>query len=682
MTAAWIVIAIFLPPLAALAGAFLVRPRDPAPQLAVGLNAFAPGAGLAALGRPTLEVVIGVLFAQVSLILTGGSQNLWMYVPSMFVGGVWALFYTPLSPLTAKTIFHEQEVAVADQSSDSVAKLGKPPEQKSRAVESADAKGNHREDEDETVIENHYCVEVRCSECGASVPVPVLHHMAHCSFCGSDHLVVGHEETLFVTLPERVYDENVLREALLDHYRYQYYLRLYQRLVAPLARNATEATPNGALVNRSEFDAAIDSAEIAVSRKADAYRAKLADNLHVGHTRHLLTPYRHGMGTLYQTAFGRSPRDQEKFLRFDVGTVEAAVSATSSVKLPPMGKLSYLRALRPAVDLEPDMKTLPIDGSDEDLERGFGDLDRKRLIRDIQVIKLGSRFTREVTAVVWRPWWIAEVRGPDIDETVLLDGAAGSVVGSAPLIDESELVDLPQEARKPGAGLRFVPMQCPTCGHEFSFDPDAVLHFCHNCHRVCGVETGRKVNIPYGHIQTPDETGWDIVPFWQFPLRLRTGSGELLTDLMRLKDGIDGTFDQIDEAAPSRQHAFYVPAIRCINPRLMANAFNRLFLYAIRSRPLKETERFPTDLRPQPWTVSLAEPEARNLAPLYLANVFSRRDIARVNIHQVSSWLFEATQESAGKLMYLPVPQAVTEPFRRYVGRFRDDAVHYVTGRA
>jgi hypothetical protein len=151
---------------------------------------------------------------------------------------------------------------------------------------------------------------------------------------------------------------------------------------------------------------------------------------------------------------------------------------------------------------------------------------------------------------------------------------------------------------------------------------------------------------------------------------------------MRLKDGIDGTFDQIDEDSANRQHVFYVPAIRCINPRLMANAFNRLFLYAIRNRPPKELKRFPTDLRPQPWTVSLAEAEARNLAPLYLANVFSRRDIARVNIHQVASWLFEATQEAPGHLMYLSVPRPVTEPFRRYVGRFRDDAVHYVTGRA
>jgi hypothetical protein len=682
MTPSWTLFAVLTPPLAALLASFSLRPRDPAPQLAIALNAAMPGAGLAALGRPTLESVLGVLLSQVSLILAGRIENIWMYVPTMIVGGIWALAHTPLNPLATASAQIESERRLVDRVDGSGSSVKSAGMGSKASTATSSARQTREEDDAETVIENHYCVEVKCTECGAAVPVPVLHHMSHCSFCGSDHVVVGHEETLLVTLPERVYDKNVLREALLDHYRYQYYLKLYQRMVAPLARNATEASSSGVLVNRPEFDAAIDGAEVAVSRKADSYRSKLADNLHVGRTTHFLTPYRHGMGTLYQATFGRSPKDHEKLLRFEVGTIEAAVSATEAMDLPPMGKLSYLRALRPAVDLAADLKTLAMDGSDEDLEKGFGDLDRKRLSRDIQVIKLGSRFTREVTAVVWRPWWIAEVRGPDIDETVLLDGAAGSVVGPAPRIDESALVDLPQKAREPGIGLRFVPMECPTCGHEFGFDPDAVIHFCHNCHRVCGVVDGRKIDISYGHIPLPDGPGSDLVPFWRFPLRLRTGNGELLTDLMRLKDGIDGTFDQIGEDAPNRQHVFYVPAIRCINPRLMANAFNTLFLYAIRNRPPKELKRFPTDLRPQPWTVSLAEPEARDLAPLYLANAFSRRDIARVNIHQVASWLFEATQETDGHLMYLPVPQAVTEPFRRYVGRFRDDAVHHATGRS
>lgn len=671
MTPGWGIVSFFLPPLAAVLAARLLRPRKPPPQALIALNAILPGAGLAAAGRPTIEIVLGVVFAQTALIIVGGFQDIWMYVPSMVVGGCWALFHTPLSPFTRTggTIDRLRQRVLESELPTS----GKPTPTAARFTATAE--------DDETVIESHYCVEVKCTECGAAVPVPVLHHMAHCSFCGSDHLVVGHEETLFVTLPERVYDANVLREALLDHYRYRYYLNLYRKAVAPLAGRTTEASPSGALVKRTELDAAIEAAEAMVSRKADTYRSKLAQDLHVGTTLHFLTPYRHGMGTLYQAAFGRSKRDQEKLLRFDVGTIEAAVSAVKTTDLPPMGKLSYLRALRPAADLSTELLTMPLEGDDEDLVHAFGDLDHKRLARDIQTIKLGSRFTREVTAVVWRPWWIAEVRGPDIDQTVLLDSAAGSVVGPAPAVNPNLLVELPPAAREPGAGLRFVPMECPTCGEEFPFDPDAVLHFCHNCHRVCGVNEGRKVDVEYGHIPWPEEPGWDLVPFWRFPLRLRTGDGELLTDLVRLKDGIDGTLDQIGDDTPVRQHLFFVPAIRCINPRLMTSAFNRLFLYAIRRRRPKSRDRISLDLRPRPWTVSLAETEARDLAPLYLANAFSRRDIARVNVHQVASWLFAATQEAPGRLMYLPVPQTVTEPFRRYVGRFRDDAVHYVTGR-
>lgn len=671
MTPAWGLFSFLAPPLAAVSAWFLARPRQPSPRTVIALNALMPGAGLAAAGRSLLEIVLGVAFAQVSLILTGGVDELWMYAPSMAVGGVWALLLTPLSPLRRLEAGGPAGLLAAAAAAPAIGQAKAP------APAAAAAEG-----EDETVAESQYAVEVRCSECGGAVAVPVLHRMAHCSYCGSDHLVAGHDETLLVALPERVYDGNVLREALLDHYRYQHYLKLYARSVAPLARQATEASPSGSLVSRPEVDAAIDAAEAAVSRKADAFRSELCRSLHVGRTQHFLTPYRHGMGTLYQATFGRSPLDQEKLLRFDVGIVEAAVAATTAVAVPAMGKLSYLRALRPAASLPQELRTLPIDGDDTDLERAFGDLDRKRLSREVQVIRLGSRFTREVTAIVWRPWWVAEVRGPGIDETVLLDGAAGSVVGPAPRVDPESLVELPAAARETGRGLRFVPMQCPICGHEFSFDPDAVLHFCSNCHRVCGVNDGEKEVVEYGHVPAPPEPGWDTVPFWRFVLGLRTADGRVLTDLMHLKDGIDGSLDQIGDDAPVRQHVFYVPAIRCINPRLMTSAFNRLFLYAIRNRPPKELTRFPLEEHPQPWTVSLGEAEARDLAPLYLANVFSRRDIARVNVNQVAAWLFDARQEASGHLMYLPVPRAVTEPFRRYVGRFRGDAVHGVTGRS
>jgi hypothetical protein len=501
--------------------------------------------------------------------------------------------------------------------------------------------------------------------------------MARCGFCGSDHLVIGHDQTLNVTIPERVTDQNALREAVLDYYRYQHYLKLYKSAVGPLERSATEPSTSGVMVVRPEASAAIAAAEAAVSAKADMYRARLAASLAVVGTQHFLAPYRHGMGTLYQAAFGRNPQDQEKKLRFAIGLVEAATIATDAMELPEMGRLSYLRALVPAAQSPADLKTLPLDVDEGALQRAYGQLDRKQLVRDLNVIRLGVKFSEEVTAVVWRPWWIAEVEATGIHETLLVDSAAASVAGMAPYLNDEILEDLPEDVRLPGMGLRFVPMECPTCGHEYPFDSDAVVHFCHNCHRVCGVDGERKRELEYCHQPMPEGGEYDLVPFWYFPLRLRTGGGELLTDLIHFKDGIDGAMDQIGDAAEMRQHGILVPAFRCINMRLMAQSFGRLLLHTLRQPPRITGKRFPLDLRPRPWHVSLEEAEARNLLPLYLANAFGRRDVTKVKVNQVVDWLFEAVQESPGTLAFIPIPRPVTEPFRAYVGRYRSRAVQH-----
>ena len=456
----------------------------------------------------------------------------------------------------------------------------------------------------------------------------------------------------------------------------QHYLKLFQLSVPLVQVAATDATASGALVNRPEAEAAAAAAEAVVAKKADAYRAKLARRLHLGSTRRFLSPYRHGMGTLYQAGFGRSKEDQEKVLGFTIGTIEASAAASSALDLPEMGKLSYLRALRPAADCRANDRSLALDLDEQVLKRAFGRLDRKQLDRSISTIRLGSRFIREVNAVVWRPWWIVEVSGPRIHETVLVDSASASVIGAAPTFDHEELLtELPEAARDPGKGLHFVPMECPTCGHEFAFDSDAVLHFCHNCHRVCRVSGRRKEGVDYSRTTDATEPGLDLVPFWLFPLRIRTAGGELITDLAHLKDGIDGTLDQIGDDAPIRQHGLYVPAIRCINSRLMGSAFNRLFDHTIRQRYRIVHERWPLDVKPEPWSIHLDEPEVRTLTPLYLANAFGRRDMARVKVNQVADWLFEATQETEGRLVYLPIPEVVTNPFRRYVGRYRGRAL-------
>ncbi len=670
MSTGWVLIPLLGPPIAALVAHFVFASRTLPPAATIGLNALCPGVGLAAAGRPTLETVLAVLMTQASLLIAGTMGSLGYFVPFMVVGGVWASIYTPHNPLAVVSGTMD---AVSRRAPGSMMAM-----QQDRPAGSSIASQPPRSDDEIDEAAAGYAVEVRCTECGADVSVPVLQHMAHCGFCGSDHLLAGQEETLYLTLPEKAPGEAELKEALLDHYRYRHYLKLFQASVPMVQVGATDATASGALVTRPEAEAAAAAAEAVVAKKADAYRAKLARQLNLGRTRRFLSPYRHGMGTLYQAGFGRRREDQEKVLRFKIATIEASAASSSVIKLPEMGKLTYLRALKPAADCAAGERSLALDLDEAVLNRAFGRLDRKQLDRSIATIRLGSRFIREVSAVVWRPWWIVEVSAPRIHETLLVDSASGSVVGPAPAIDDAILTELPEPARDPGRGLHFIPMECPTCGHEFAFDSDAVVHFCHNCHRVCRVSGRRKETVEYSRAEAADN-GFDLVPFWLFPLRIRTAGGELITDLAHLKDGIDGTLDQIGENAPVRQHGLYVPAFRCINSRLMGEAFNRLFDHTVRQRYRVVHERWPLDAKPGPWTIHLDEAEARNLVPLYLANAFGSRDLARVNVSQVADRLLDATQESEGRLVYLPIPEVVTNPFRQYVGRFRGQALRKAT---
>lgn len=671
MSGALVLLALIGPPAAALVAGLALSSRDVHPAAIITLNGLSPGAGLAAAGRPTIETAICVLMAQASLFIAGASGTLASVIPFMIVGAIWGSLYTPYNP----AVIADRTADLSTRSLESLTGAGATGAPAAPAISSA----SPQSEQDEDTADAGYSVEVDCTECGATVSVPVLHHMARCGFCGSEHLVQGQQETLYLTLPERAPTIDGLTAALLDHYRYLHYLKLFRRSVAPIESSATEVSASGALVSRPEAEAAAAAAEEMVSRKADAYREKLARQLRVSNARRFLSPYRHGMGTLYQAGFGRRKEDQEKVLRFKIGTVEASAPASSALTLPEMGKLSYLKALRPAASCSPDDRSLALDLDETVLDRAFGRLDRKQLDRSIQTIRLGSRFRREVSAVVWRPWWVADVTGPGIHETLLVDSASGSVIGPAPTFDHDALLaELPDEARDAGRGLHFVPMECPTCGDEFTFDTDAVLHFCGNCHRVCRVVGRGKHQVEYSNAGSAGDEA-DLVPFWLFPLRLRTVGGELITDFAHLKDGIDGVLDQIGDDAPIRQHGLFVPAVRCINSRLMGEAFNRLFAHTVRQRFRLVHERWPLDLRPRPWTVHLDEPEARALAPLYLANAFGRRDLARANVHQIDDRIFSAEQEAPGRLVYLPIPRVVTNPFRKYIGRFRGQALRKAT---
>lgn len=667
MSTGWVLLAFVGPPVAASLG-FLLRGVLPE-TFGVALNALVPGAGLAQLDRPVIEVAVGTIVSVVALLTIGEPSQLGMYVPVMVIGGVWASLYTSISPvkLVAKStsVGLPQEVSQGRPAAGPVGSGASRPTPKTEDGDSHDA---------------GFAVQITCPECGAAVAVPVLHRMARCSYCGSRHLVYGHEEILQVALPEKTTTLATLLSAVLEHYRYQYYLRLYSRQVAPLDRQTTATTADGQMYNRPEIQAAAAAAEKMVAQKADAYRDRLRREITVRERRHFWSPYWHGMGTLYEATFGRDRRSMDKKMGFAISTIEASTPASGRMELPAMGHLSYLRALVPAAELGRDNLVLPRERDAAALEAAYGNLNRKQIDKSLQLIKLGTAFVSEVRAVVWRPWRIVEVNGPRLAEALLVDSAAGSVVGPAPELSPDDLGPPPEETLDSGIGLKFTPMECPTCGYEFPFDVSAVVHFCTNCHRAVALSSGNKVEVPYDSAMLRPESEYDLVPFWRFRLRLVTPDGRVTTDIAHLTDGIDGTLDQIGEDAPVGRDEVLVPAFRLINSRLMTTAFTRFAGFSTPFTGAIASGRFPLDDKPQPWPVSLSEAEARRFVPLYLANVFGLRDLARANIHEVSAGLFEARQESPGRLTYVGLPKSLTEPFRAYVGRFQATAVARVEG--
>jgi hypothetical protein len=670
MDATWLLISLAAPPILAGISWGLFHDRDLPPVLPVALNALAPGAGLAAMGRSTLEIVFGVMLGQVAMIVAGSPDPV-MLAPFGVIGGIWAFAHSPLNPMLqgpADTPPARSVPAGSPPTAQAVA--SRPTTARPSTAPTADPIGDT-----DPVSDVGYTVTATCTECGAEASFGVLQHAAQCEFCGSHHLVVGHEHILHVAIPEKITDEAALLDAVLDHLRYRHYLKLYERMVAPLERRATQVSPDGKMITSPELSAAAERAEQAASAKADAYRKRLQGHVAIRSTQRFLAPYYHQVGTLFQAAFGRDRRTQDKRLTYALDVTETVVPAHSDeVGLPPMGRLSYLKALVPAAGFEASTPTLAITRGIDALQATVRNLEKKAVNREIQTIRLGSVISSEVQAVVWRPWWVTEIDAPDGLETLLVDGASGATTAGR-FVNEDLLTPLPDEVRHTGRSLRFQPMECPTCGHEFPYDADAVVHFCANCHRVFDAGPDGKQELDYDAPVDEPMPGHTLVPLWRFDLTLRTADGQTITGLAHLRDGIDGTFDQIGDHAREASSTVWVPGFRCINQRLTADAQRRLFTFIVGTPPKTGSERLPLDQDVSPWTVSFDEPEARAAVPLLLAELFTARDLARANVHQIDATLFHGRQVRQGRLCFAWIPDVVIEPFRPYVGRTTASAV-------
>jgi hypothetical protein len=522
-----------------------------------------------------------------------------------------------------------------------------------------------------------FALELRCPTCGAAVAVPVYHRMARCQFCGCEHVVAGGDEHPVVVIPDALADEKAVKAAIVKHLRHRRYLTLYDQRVRPLvpqSRFAQDDSTHELVMFEPEATPALANAmEAEVNRAADAYAEGIAARLSIRSWRRFLSPYWHRFGTLYEAAFGRDAEGLKR-MEFAVATLEASVTANETA-LPPMGKLSYLRALRPLRGApEAELAALPVQCGAEEIDRRAQQPDRRSSELVIRPIAVHSTFVPEVIALVYRPWHMstAELDGEQLD--LLLDGGGGTVAGEGPVLagEPTPLADTGGEPPK------LTPSRCPECGGGLPFAPDAVLHLCRTCYRLVTMAANRWTTMAYSH-QEPRPGSWQV-PFWRFPLQLRTAGGEIVTDMAHLTDGIDGTYDQIGDR-PQVEQSFFVPAFRTRVSKSGVRLYRLLWPLVQGPAHQLTGERF-TPARPPERVVdvTLGAGEARAFARVYLALAFNQRDLARAQVKTVRERFLAARLEGVPDLVFLSVPEAVIAPFEGIFGRARPAAMADLEG--
>jgi len=625
------------------------------PSFAVcGVAGFlAPAALLRWCGRPFPEQLIGWV---VSVVAWAGAfviRDGQVFVAFGLVGAVWGL------ALGLKSLRVPTPPTFQD---------GKPEPQPTMA--------NERRREPE---ETRFSVELRCPTCGATLAVPVYHRMAKCGFCASVHVVAGRSENLVVVVPDAVNDEASMKAAVAKHLGHRHYLELYDQRVRPLIPDAGfEPDETGqvlAMPEQGRTPALVNAVEAEVARAAEAYAARIAPRLALRSWRRFLSPYWHRFGTLYQAAFGRDDEGL-KHMEFTVATMEDSVAA-SGAPLPAMGKLSYLRALRPLQGApEAAIPALPVEVGAEEINRRAQQLERRSVELPVKAIAIHATLVPEVVALVYRPWHLAEVELDGERFELLVDGGAGAVEGEAPRFEFAPrpLGDLPS-----GAPV-LAPSRCPECGADLPFAPEAEAHLCRNCYRLVSMRGSRWTTLPYLHEQ-PEAGHW-LVPFWRFPLRLRTATGELIVDLAHLTDGIDGTFDQIGNR-PQVQQDLLVPGFRTRIGKAGVRLYRLLWPLAHgQARELARERLSPARPPERVVDMTLSAAEARIFAGVYLALAFSRRDLARAQVKTVRERFLLARLEGEPEPVYLSLSQEVIGPFSSLFGRARVAALADLEGRS
>ena len=664
----WLVAAVF-PTAGWLAGHWLAGEKGIRPSLQTMslVGAFAPAGLQRWCGRSLVEQVVGWLLAFVGWAAAALGHDPALLVATWLLGAIWGVVlgsYTLGQDCDARAEEPPQVTA------------GPPPIAVDLPTSSLPHSSNNplpaAAEEDEGLA---FRLTLRCPTCGAELGVPVYHHMVQCEFCASEHIVMGQKEVIRAVIPDVVTSREGVHAAVLKYLRHLHYLKLYDQRVRPLVEQQRTGQPEAELPFSLDQPTSpiIAAMERQVEWEADAYAGRVSSRLHVLDWQRFMAPYWHRFGTLYQVAFGRDAEGHKR-MEFQVVTLEGSAAANPT-PLPVMGKLSYLRALRPlAGSPEAATPALPATLGQEEIDRKAVQPTRRSSELAITPIAQRGTFVAETAALVYRPWHLVEAEVDGARHRLLVDGGAADVAGEA----EFGTLETEPLAAAQTEDLRLTPSRCPECGGDFTFAVDSVAHLCRNCFRLLQITGSRWHAVRYAR-EEPQAGTW-LAPFWRFPIRLRAATGELVMDLAHLTDGIDGTYDQIG-SRPQVPEFFLVPAFRVRISKAGVRLYRRLWPLLNQPRSLSR-ERFTAASPPrQVVAVTLPAGEAREFARVYLALAFGPRDLARAEIKRVRAAFLDAELEGEPLLTYLNLPAELVLPFRGLLGRARPQAVQALQGR-
>ncbi|HNX50448.1 MAG TPA: hypothetical protein PLS53_02065 [Thermoanaerobaculaceae bacterium] len=664
----WLVAAM-LPTSGWLVGRWLAGDRKMRPSLQTMplVGAFAPAGLQRWCGRSAVEQAAGWVLGFVGWAAAALGRDPELLVATWLLGAIWGVVLGSysLDAATAATVASPLQLTAAPPP---VAVERPPASPDQPPLEPCPAS----EESDDGLA---FRLALRCPTCGAELSVPVYHRMVRCEFCASEHVVMGQEEVIRAVIPDAVTSRESVQAAVLKHLRHLHYLRLYDQRVRPLVEQQQASLQQAELPLSLDLPTSplVAAVEREVEWEADAYASRVASRLKVLDWQRFLAPYWHRFGTLYQVAFGRDAQGQKR-MEFQVVTLEGSAAANPTF-LPSMGKLSYLRALRPlAGSPEAAIPSLPASLGQEEIDRKAIQPAQRRSDLAITPIAQRGAFVAETVALVYRPWHLVEAEVDGTRHHLLVDGGAADVSGEPEFSTLQTAPLTTPETEK----LRLTPSRCPECGGDFPFAADSVAHLCHNCFRLLQTTGEHWRAVRYAR-EEPRAGAW-MTPFWRFPVRLRTSDGELVVDLPHLTDGIDSTYDQIGDR-PQVPEFFYVPAFRVRVSKTGVRLYRRLWPILQQPRTLSR-ERFSAASPPgQVVAVTLPAGEAREFGRVYLALAFSPRDLARAEIKRVRAAFFDAELEGEPLLTFLNLPAELVQPFRGLLGRARLQAMQALQGR-